>query len=116
MEGTGAVGAATGQMDELNLQPHETKSARKPRTVLSKTGDRHTFPSARKRNSYPQPRGGKAPGDSGELQQPKVPGCSSQKEVSQISAGYNQEREKSERMPQHQNDVRECVAMVAAEG
>lgn len=115
-EETGAVGPATRQAEELNLQAHEAKSASKPSTAQSKAADRHTFPSARKSDSHPQPHGGTSPGDSGELQQPTVPGCSSQKEVPQPSAGCSQEREKSERMPQHQNDVRECVAMVAAEG
>ncbi|XP_068867901.1 fibrocystin isoform X2 [Aphelocoma coerulescens] len=113
MEETGAVGPATGQAEELNLQPREATSARKPSTVRSKAD---TFPSARKSGSPPQPHGGRSPGDSMELQQPTVPGSSSQKEVPQPSAGYSQEREKSKRMPKHQNDVRECVAMVAAEG
>ncbi|XP_053794338.1 fibrocystin [Vidua chalybeata] len=116
MEGSGAVGAATGDAEGLSLQPCEAKSARKPSTVQPKTGDRHTFPSARKSDSHQQPRGGRFPGDSEELQQPAVPGCSSQEEMPQPSAGYSQEREKPDRMPQPQNDVRECVAMVAAEG
>ncbi|XP_041336779.1 fibrocystin [Pyrgilauda ruficollis] len=116
MEGSGAVGAATGRAEELNLQPCEAKSARKPSTAQPKTGDRHTFPSARKSGSHQQPRGGRVPGDSEELQQPAVPGCSSPEEMPQTSAGYSQEGEKPDRLPQPQNDVRECVAMVAAEG
>ncbi|RLW12268.1 hypothetical protein DV515_00000609, partial [Chloebia gouldiae] len=116
MEGRGAVGAATGHAEELNLQPCEAKSARKPSTVQPKTGDRNTFPSARKSDSHQQRCGGRAPGDSEELEQPAVPGCSSQKQMPQPSAGHSQEREKPERMPQPQSDVRECVAMVAAEG
>ncbi|XP_068039311.1 fibrocystin isoform X2 [Anomalospiza imberbis] len=116
MEGSGAMRAATGHAEELNLQPCEANSARKPSTVQPKTSDRHTFPSARKSDSHQQPRGERSPGDSEELQQPAVPGCSSQEEMPQPSAGYSQEREKPDRMPQPQNDVRECVAMVAAEG
>ncbi|TRZ13995.1 hypothetical protein HGM15179_013119, partial [Zosterops borbonicus] len=118
MEGSGAVGAAIGE--ELDLPPcEEAKSVRKPSTrkqVQPKTGDRYASPSARKGDSHQQPRGGRSPGASVELQQPAVPGCSSQREVPQPSAGYSQEREDSDRMPQQQNDVRECVAMVAAEG
>ncbi|KAM7062054.1 fibrocystin [Acridotheres tristis] len=113
MEGSGAVGAATGHAEELNLQPREAKAARKTSTVQSKAGDTLTFPSARESDSHQR---GRSPGDSMQLQQPAVPGCSSQKEPPQAAAGYSQEREKSNRMPQHQNDVRECVAMVAAEG
>ncbi|XP_056344169.1 fibrocystin [Oenanthe melanoleuca] len=109
MEGSGAVGAATGCAEELNLHPHEAKTARKPRAVQSKTGGRHTFPSARDRDSHHRGRSG----DSVELQQPAVPGCSSQEEP---AAGHSQEREKPGRMPQQQSDVRECAAMVAAEG
>lgn len=118
MEGSGAVGAAIGE--ELDLPPcEEAKSARKPSTrkqTQPKTGDRHTSPSARKGDSHQQPRGGRSPGASVELQQPAVLGCSSQRDMPQTSAGYSQEREDSDRMPQQQNDVRECVAMVAAEG
>ncbi|XP_023780003.1 fibrocystin [Cyanistes caeruleus] len=107
-EGSGAVGAATGHAEELNLQP---KSPRKPRKVQPKRGDRHTFPSARKSDSHQQPHRARSPGDPEEL-----PGCSRQEEAPQPSAGYKQEREKPDGMSQHQNDVRECVAMVAAEG
>ncbi|XP_014113099.1 PREDICTED: fibrocystin [Pseudopodoces humilis] len=107
-EGSGAVGAATGHAEELNPQP---KWPRKPRKVQPKRGDRHTFPSARKSDSHQQPHRERSPGDSEEL-----PGCSSQEEAPQPSAGYKQEREKCDGMSQHQNDVRECVAMVAAEG
>ncbi|XP_063009216.1 fibrocystin [Melospiza melodia melodia] len=116
MAGSGAVGAATGHAEELNLHPCEAKSTRKPSTIQPKTGDRHTFPSARKSARHQQPHGRRAPGASEELQQPAAPGCSSQEEMPQPSAGYSQEREKHNRMPQAQNDVRECVAMVAAEG
>lgn len=115
-EGSGAVGAATGREEELNLHPCEAKSARRPSTVQPKPRDRHMFPSARKSASHQQPRGGRAPGASEELQQPAVLGCSSQEEMPRPSAGYSQEGEKPDRMPQPQNDVRECVAMVAAEG
>lgn len=108
--------AATGHSEELNLQPCEATSARKPSTVQPKTGDRHTFPSARKGDRHQQPCGGRASGDSEELQQPAVLGCSSQEEMPQPSAGYSQEGEKPGRVPQSQNDVRECVTMVAAEG
>lgn len=122
MEGSGAVEAATGHGEEPNLQPcEEAKSARKPSTrkpstVQSQIGDRHIFPSSRRSDSHQQPRGGRAPGASVELQQPAVPGCSSQKEMPQPSAGYSQDGEEPDRMPQHQSDVRECVAMVTAEG
>ncbi|XP_064506857.1 fibrocystin isoform X1 [Pseudopipra pipra] len=116
MAGTGAMGRATGQLEELNLPPCEAKSVRKLNNVQRKTGDRHPFSSARKRDSRQQPRGGRIPGDPVEHQQPITPGCSSQKEVPKPSAGYNQEREESKRMPRHQNDVGEHVAMVAAEG
>lgn len=117
MEGTGAVGATTGHGEEPNLQPcEEAKSPRKPsirKQVQSQTGDRHTFPSSRRSDSH---HGRRAPGASVELQQPAVPGCSSQKETPQPSSGYSQEGEEPDRIPQHQSDVRECVAMVAAEG
>lgn len=113
MEGSGAVGAATGPAEELNLQPHEAKPARKPSTAQPKAGDSHTFPPAREGDSHDR---GRSPGDSVQFQQPAVPGCSSQKEASQPAAGYSQEGEQSERVAQHQNDVRECIAMVAAEG
>ncbi|NWU45390.1 PKHD1 protein, partial [Hylia prasina] len=120
MEGRGAVGAAAGHGEEPNLEPcEEAKSARKPsprKQVQSKTGDRHTFPSARRSDSHQQPRAGRSPGASVKPQQPAVPGCSSQKEVPQPSSGCSQDGEESDRIPQHQNDVRECVAMVAAEG
>ncbi|NXR22980.1 PKHD1 protein, partial [Cinclus mexicanus] len=113
VEGSGAVGAATGHAEELNLQPREAKSARTPSTIPSKTGDRHTFPSARESDSHHR---GRFPGGSVELQQPAVPGCSSQKEAPQAAAAYSQEREKSDRMCQQQNDVAQCAAVVAAEG
>ncbi|NXW03822.1 PKHD1 protein, partial [Fregetta grallaria] len=114
MEGTGAMGHATGQLEELNLQPCKAKSVRKMSIVQCKTGDIDTFSSARNSDSLQQPREGPSPGDSLELQQPKVPRCSSQKDVPQPSAGYTEEREKSERMPKPQNDVGEHVAVVAA--
>ena len=113
-EATGAVAHATGQLEELNLQPCEAESVRKMSTVQHKTGDRDTFSSARKSVSHQQLRGGTS-SDSLELQQPTVRGCSSQKHIPQPSAGYNKERGKSERMPKHQNDVGEHVAVVAAE-
>ncbi|XP_027528473.1 fibrocystin isoform X1 [Neopelma chrysocephalum] len=116
LAGTRAVGCATGQLEELNLPPCEAKSVRKLSNIQRKRGDRHPFSSARKRDSHQQPRGRRIPGDPVEHQQPITPGCSSQKEVLKPSAGYNQEREESERMPRHQNDVGEHVAMVAAEG
>ncbi|XP_027664450.2 fibrocystin isoform X1 [Falco cherrug] len=115
MEGTGAVGCAPGQLEELNLQPCEPKPVRKMSTVQRKTGDRDTLASARKSDSHQQLYGGTSPGDSLQLQQPAVPGCSSQKDAPQPSAGYKKEREMSERMPNHQNDVGEHVAVVAAE-
>ncbi|XP_075606537.1 fibrocystin isoform X7 [Balearica regulorum gibbericeps] len=114
MEGTGAVGHATGQLEGLNLQLCEAKSVRKMSTVRCKTGNRDTFSSARNSDSHQQLHGGTTPGDSLELQQPTVPRCSSQKDVSQPSAGYK-ERQKSKRMPKPQNDVGEHVAVVAAE-
>lgn len=114
MEGTGAVGHATGQLEELNLQPCEAKSVRKMSTVQRKTGNRDTFSSAWDSDSHQQPREGIS-GDSLELQHPTVPRCSSQKDVPQPSAGYNKEKEKSERMPKPQNDVGEHAAVVAAE-
>ena len=114
-EATGAVAHATGQLEELNLEPCEAKSVRKMSTVQHKTGDRDTFSSARKRDSHQQLHGGTSPSDSLELQQPTVRGCSSQKDIPQPSADYNKERGKSERMPKHQNDVGEHVAVVAAE-
>ncbi|XP_029893831.1 fibrocystin [Aquila chrysaetos chrysaetos] len=115
MEAIGAVAHATGQLEELNPQPCEAKSGRKMSTDQCKTGDRDTFSSAGKSDSHQPLRGGTSPGDSLELQQLPVPGCSSQKDVTQPSPGYNKEREKSQRMPKHQNDVREHVAVVAAE-
>ncbi|KAJ7416298.1 hypothetical protein WISP_72202 [Willisornis vidua] len=116
VEGTGAVGHAKGQLEEPNLPPREAKSVRKMSNVHLKTGDRHIFSSARKSYSHQQPRGGTAPGGSVEHQQPTAPGCSRQKEVPKPSVAYNRDREESERMPRHQNDVGEHVAMVAAEG
>ncbi|KAF1633273.1 Fibrocystin, partial [Eudyptes filholi] len=113
MEGTGAVGHATGRLEELNLQPCEAKSVRKMSTVQRKTGNRDTFSSAWDSDSHQQPREGTS-GDSLELQHPTVPKCSGQKDVPQPSAGYNKEREKSERMPNPQNDVGEPAAVVAA--
>ncbi|PKU34104.1 fibrocystin [Limosa lapponica baueri] len=115
MEGTGAMGHATGQLEALNLQPCETKSVRKMSTVQCKTGDRDTFSSARKSDSHQQVRRVTSPGDSLELQQPTVPGCSRQKDAPKPSAGYKKEREKIERMPKPQNDLGEHVAVVAAE-
>ncbi|KAM6272624.1 fibrocystin isoform 3-T4 [Spheniscus humboldti] len=114
MEGTGAVGHATGRLEELNLQPCEAKSVRKMSTVQRKTGNRDTFSSAWDSDSHQQPREGTS-GDSLELQHPTVLRRSSQKDVPQPSAGYNKEREKSERMPKPQNDVGEHAAVVAAE-
>ncbi|XP_063279528.1 fibrocystin isoform X2 [Prinia subflava] len=117
MEGSGAAGAATGRAEEPNLQPCKAKPARKPSTRRqgqSKTGDRHTFPSARRSGSHHQPRGGRSPGAPVEHRRPAAPGCSSQEEMPQTSAGYSQEGQESSRMAQ--NDVRECAAMVAAEG
>lgn len=105
MEGTGPVGRATGQPEELNLQPRETK-------VVRKMG---TFSSGRNSDSHQQPSEGTSPGGSLELQQPAVPRHSNQKDVPQPSAGYNEEREKSKRMPKPQNDVGEHVVVVAAE-
>ncbi|XP_054677395.1 fibrocystin isoform X5 [Grus americana] len=113
-EGTGAVGHATGQLEGLNLQLSEAKSTRKTSTVQCKTGNRDTFSSARNSDSHQQLHGGTTPGDSLELQQPTVSRSSSQKDVSQPSAGYK-ERQKSKRMPKPQNDVGEHVAVVAAE-
>ncbi|XP_059687939.1 fibrocystin [Gavia stellata] len=115
LEGTGVVGHAAGQLEELNLQPCEAKSVRKMSTVQRKTRNRDTFSSARNSDSHQQPHEETSPGDSLELQQPTVPRCSSQKDVPQPSAGYNKEREKSERMPKPQNEVGEHVAVVAAE-
>lgn len=114
MEAIGAVAHATGQLEELNPQPHEAKSGRKMSTVQCKTGDRDTFSSAGKSDSHQPLRGGTSPGDSLELQQLSDQGCSSQKDVTQPSPGY-EEKEKSQRMPKHQNDVREHVSVVAAE-
>ncbi|KAK1207578.1 PKHD1 protein, partial [Pygoscelis papua] len=113
MEGTGAVGHATGRLEELNLQPCEAKSVRKMSTIQRKTGNRDTFSSAWDSDSHQQPCEGTS-GDSLELQHPTVLRCSSQKDVPQPSAGYNEEREKSERMPKPQNDVGEHAAVVAA--
>ncbi|XP_014793785.1 PREDICTED: fibrocystin-like, partial [Calidris pugnax] len=113
MEGNGAMGHATGQLEDLNLQPCEAKSVRKMNTVQRKTGDRDTFSSAGK--SHQQVHRVTSPGDSLELQQPTVPGCSRQKDVPKPSAGYKKEREKTERMPKPQNDLGEHVAVVAAE-
>ncbi|NXC66321.1 PKHD1 protein, partial [Anhinga anhinga] len=114
MEGTGAVVRATGQREELNLQPCEAESVRKMSTVQHKRGNRDTFSSARKGDSHQQPHQEASPGDSLELQQPTVPRCSGQKDSPQPSAGYKEEREKSERMPKPQNDVGEHRAVVAA--
>ncbi|XP_062494516.1 fibrocystin isoform X2 [Pezoporus occidentalis] len=113
MEGTGAVGHATGQLKELNLQPCEAKPVTKMSTLQCKTVDKDTFSSARKSDSYQKLCGVKS-GDSLELPQ-TVLGCTSQKDVLQTSAGYSNKREMSERMPECQNDVREHVAVVAAE-
>ncbi|KAM6083161.1 fibrocystin [Chlamydotis macqueenii] len=110
-EGTGAVDHATGRLEELNLQPREVKSLRK----RSNMGNADTLSSARKNNSHQQLHGGTSPDVSLELQQPTVLGCSSQKDVPQPSTGYNEEREKSKRMPRPQNDIGEHVAVVAAE-
>ncbi|XP_019330099.1 PREDICTED: fibrocystin [Aptenodytes forsteri] len=114
MEGTGAVGRATGRLEELNLQPCEAKSVRKMSTVQRKTGNRDTFSSAWDSDSHQQPREGTS-GDSLELQHPTVPRCSSQKDGPQPSPGYNKGRETSERMPKPQNDVGKHAAVVAAE-
>ncbi|XP_064304301.1 fibrocystin isoform X2 [Phalacrocorax carbo] len=111
-EGTGAVKHATGQLEELHLQPCEAKSVRKKSTVRVKAGN---FSSTRNGNSHQKPHEETTPGDSLELQQTRVPRCSSQKDVPQPSAGYKEEREESERMPRPQNDVGEHVAVVAAE-
>lgn len=115
MEAIGAVAHATGQLEEMNPEPCEAKSGRKMTTVQGKTGDRDTCSSAGKSDSHQPLRGGTSPGDSLELQQLTDLGCSSQKDVTQPSPGYNKEKEKSQRMPNHQNDVREHVAVVAAE-
>lgn len=115
MEGTGAKGHATGQLEELNLQPCEAKPVCKMSTAQHKTGDRDTFSSPRKSDSHQQLRRVTSPGDSLELQQPTVPGHSSHKDGPQPSTGYKKEGEKSEQMPKLQNDVGEHVAMVAAE-
>ncbi|XP_076188719.1 fibrocystin isoform X2 [Aptenodytes patagonicus] len=114
MEGTGAVGRATGRLEELNLQPCEAKSVRKMSTVQRKTGNRDTFSSAWDSDGHQQPREGTS-GDSLELQHPTVPRCSSQKDGPQPSPGYNKGRETSERMPKPQNDVGKHAAVVAAE-
>ncbi|KAM9563714.1 fibrocystin [Guaruba guarouba] len=113
MEGTGAVGHATGQFKELNLQPCEAKPVRKMSTVQCKTVDMDTFSSARKSDSHQQ-LCGVTSSDSLELPQTAALGYSSQKDALHISAGYK-EREMSERMPECQNDVREHVTEVAAE-
>ncbi|XP_074717461.1 fibrocystin [Strix uralensis] len=115
IEATGAVAHATGQLEELNLQPCEAKSMRKLSTVQCNTDNRDTFSSARKSDNHRQIHGGTCPGDSLELRQPTVLGCSSQENVPQLSTGYNKEREKSKRMAKPQNDVREHVAVVSAE-
>ncbi|XP_063186731.1 fibrocystin isoform X2 [Chroicocephalus ridibundus] len=115
MEGTGAKGRATGQLEELNLQPCEAKPVCKMSTAQHKTGGRDTFSSPRKSDSHQQLRRVTSPGDSLELQQPTVPGHSSHKDGPQPSTGYKKEGEKSEQMPKLQNDVGEHVAMVAAE-
>lgn len=115
MEGTGAMGHATGQPEELNLQPCAAKSVRKMSTVQLKTGDRDLFSSARTSDSRQQLCRATFPDDSLELQQPTVSGCSSQKDGPQPSAGYHREREKTERIPQPQNDLGEHVAVIAAE-
>lgn len=112
MEGTGAVGHATGQLKELNLQPCEAKPVRKMSTVQCKTVDKDTFSSDRKSDSCQQR--GVTSGDCLEIPQTTVLGCSSQKDVLQTSAGYNK-REVSERMPECQNDIGEHVTVVAAE-
>ncbi|XP_009887276.1 PREDICTED: fibrocystin [Charadrius vociferus] len=114
-EGTGAMGHATGQPEELNLQPYEAKSVRKMNTVQYKTGDRDPFSSARKSDSHQQLCRATFPDDSLELQQPTASGCSSQKDDLQPSAGYSKEREKTERIPKPQNDLGEHVAVIAAE-
>ncbi|NWY49817.1 PKHD1 protein, partial [Chionis minor] len=113
MEGIEAMGHATGQLEDLNLQPCPTKSVRKMSTVRCKTGDRDTFSSARKNDSHQQLCRA-CPGDSLEPQQPTVPGCSGQKDLPQPSVGYNKERERTKRMPKPQKDVGEHVAVVAA--
>ncbi|NXW41207.1 PKHD1 protein, partial [Nyctiprogne leucopyga] len=108
MEGTEAVGLATGQLEELNLQPCEAESVRKTSAVQRNTGNKDILSSARISDSHQQLCGGTSPGDSLELQQPTVAECSSQKDVPQPSAGY-EEREKSKRMPKPQNDVGQHV-------
>ncbi|NXJ66569.1 PKHD1 protein, partial [Rostratula benghalensis] len=112
VEGTGAMGHVTGQLDELNLQPREAKSVIKTSTI--QTGDRNSFSSARKSDSHQQLRRVTSPGDSLELQQPTVPGCSKQKDTPKPSGGFKKEREKIERVPKPQNDLGEHVAVVAA--
>lgn len=105
MEGTGPVGHATEQPEELNLHPCETKVVRKM----------NTFSSGRNSDHHQQPTEGTSPGDSLELQQPTVARHSKQKDVPQPSAGYNDEREKTKKMPKAQNNVGDHVAVVATE-
>ncbi|XP_053919594.1 fibrocystin [Cuculus canorus] len=114
-EGTRAVGHGLGQREKLNRKPCEVKSVRKATTVQSNTGNRDTISSARNSDSHQHLHGGTSPGDSLELQQPTAVGSCSQKDVPQPSAGYNEGRGKSERVPRPQNDVGEYVAVVAAE-
>ncbi|XP_061845579.1 fibrocystin [Colius striatus] len=114
-EGTEAVGHATGQLAELNLQTCEAKSVRMTSTVQCNKINRDTFPSAKNSDSHQQLPGGISLGNTLGLQQPTVLGSSIQKNNPQPSSGYNEEREKSGSMPKPQNDVGEQVAMVAAE-
>nr|XP_009675177.1 PREDICTED: fibrocystin isoform X1 [Struthio camelus australis] len=115
MEENGTVDNVRGQLKELNLQPLEARSDGKTNTVQCKAGHRDILSTARKNDSHQQPCGGLSPGDSLELQQRAVPRLSSWKDAPQPSNGHSEEREKAERVPKLQNDIREEVAMGAAD-
>ncbi|NWW89268.1 PKHD1 protein, partial [Rhynochetos jubatus] len=112
-EGIGAGGYTTGQLEELNMQSCEVKPARKMSPVPHSTGYRDVSSSARS-DHHQQLHEGTSPGDSLELQQPTVPACSSQKDISQPPPCYSEERKKSKRRLKPHNDVRDHVTVVAA--
>lgn len=108
-----------GQGKDLSPQPCEVTPVRKANTLQRKTSNRDIFSSARKGANHQQPFGGATttPGNSMELQQASVPGCSAQKDVPQAPDGCNEERGNLDVMCSPQEEVREQIAVgAAAEG
>lgn len=118
VEETGAVRHEMGQGKELSPQLCEATPVRKANALQRKTSNRDIFSSAGKGGNHQQPCRGTTPGDSMELQQASILGCSAQKDVPQPPDGcVNVERGNLDAMCSPQEEVREQIAMgAAAEG